>query len=104
MNIFGRTPVLEKQYPSNQIGANPPHSGGPGSEWRARGRKEMLGGSAELVRAGPRCGLVASGSKSPPGMSYDNGESSFDWRFENQLVLARRIWNGASEDISLCWK
>lgn len=96
--------MLEKQYLSNQIGANPPRRGGAGSEWRTRGQKEMLGGAAELVKPGPHRGLVAGGSNSPLGTSYDNGESSFDWRLENQLVLTRRTWNRASEGTSLCWK
>lgn len=96
--------MLEMQYFSNQIGTDPGRGSGPGAGCSALGRKEMLGESAELARAGLRCGLLTSGSNSPPGGSYDNGESSFDWRFDDQLIMAGKTWSGASEDISLWWK
>lgn len=95
--------MLEMQYFSKQIRADLPRSDGPGSGSGALCRQEVLGGSAELVRAGQRCGPVARGSISPP-RSYDNGESSFDWRFGDQPILLGKSWSGASEDISLCWK
>jgi len=98
------TSVLEMQCFAKQIGADPARGGGPALDGAALGRKEMLGGSAELVRAGLRFGLGASASNSPPDGSRDNGERSFDWRFDDQLILAGKTLSGASEDISLCWK
>ena len=57
--------MLETQCFTKQIGRDPARGGGPALDGVALGRKEMLGGSAELVRAGLRFGLGAQREQLP---------------------------------------